>query len=426
MTPTAPAAGPAPITGRAATIRDLKIIPLAFSDPPLLNASGVHEPLALRTLVKLQVGEVTAWGEGWNDAIPPHAVAAIQDSLVGCSVFDTTQIGRRVDEVLQRVAPELDARSRLAGFSAIEVACLDAQGHLLGLPVAELLGGAVRDRVEFAGYLFYKWAGHLDAESDEWGEALDADGIVRQARMLVDRYGFGSLKLKAGALPPELDIEVIRALAAAFPGHPLRIDPNGAWSHVTTLRVAAEIGPLLEYLEDPVLGIPAMSRVHAETALPLATNMCVVQTEHLAPAFEQRAVQIVLSDHHYWGGLRRTKELAATCEALGMGLSMHSNSHLGISLAAMTQVAASIPQDIFACDTHYPWNRGDDVVEPGVLEIVDGAVAVPTGSGLGVRVDEGKVAQLHERYLAAGRRTRDDGPYMRRRDPSFSDVLPRF
>jgi glucarate dehydratase len=408
------------------SITDLEVIPLAFSDPPLLNAAGVHEPLALRTLVRLRVGDVVAWGEGRGDALPADVVPAVRAALLGLDVFATSRIEAAVDAVLRRLRPESGPQARLISFAPIEVAALDAQGHLLGKPVSELLGGALRERVDYSAYLFFKWAGHLDAEPDEWGEALDAAGIVAQAHMFIDRYGFESIKLKAGALHPDREVEALLALAEEFPGMPLRIDPNGAWSHETTLSVARRLDGVLEYLEDPVLDIDGMSRVHAETGLPLATNSCVVETAHILPAVRADAVQIVLSDHHYWGGLRRTKDLAAICEAVGIGVSMHSNSHLGVSLAAMTHVAAAIPNLDYACDTHYPWNHVDDVVVPGVIEIVDGAVAVPTGPGLGVQVDEARVKALNERYRTAGRTERDDAAYMRRFDPTFRDVRPRY
>jgi len=91
-------------------------------------------------------------------------------------------------------------------------------------------------------------------------------------------------------------------------------------------------------------------------------------------------------DAGFQGGLRDTQALAKTCEAFGVGLSMHSNSHLGISLAAMVHVAAATPYLTYACDTHWPW-RSVDVVAPGALEFRDGAVAVPDGPGLGVVYD---------------------------------------
>ncbi|ELS51390.1 putative glucarate dehydratase [Streptomyces viridochromogenes Tue57] len=75
--------------------------------------------------------------------------------------------------------------------------------------------------------------------------------------------------------------------------------------------------------------------------------------------------------------MRRTRELAAFCEAFGIALSMHSHSHPGISLAAVIHVATALPRLDHCCDTRHPWNSADDVITPGALEPRDGAVRVP-------------------------------------------------
>ena len=240
----------------------------------------------------------------------------------------------------------------------------------------------MRDRVPFSAYLFYKWAGHPGAEPDEWGEALDPDGIVAQARRMTEEYGFGAIKLKGGVMPPEEEVEAVRALHKAFPGVPLRLDPNAAWTVETSVRVADELDGILEYLEDPTPGQRAMAEVARQAPMPLATNMCVVAFAHLPPAVAANAVQVILSDHHYWGGLRRSAVLAGICETFGLGLSMHSNSHLGISLAAMVHLAAAVPNLTYACDTHWPW-KTEDVVAGTPFTFRGGGLSVPPGPGLG-------------------------------------------
>jgi glucarate dehydratase len=106
---------------------------------------------------------------------------------------------------------------------------------------------------------------------------------------------------------------------------------------------------------------------------------------------------------------------------------MHSNSHLGISLAAMTHLAAATPNLTYACDTHWPWKSADDdVVAPGVLTFSDGAVTVPTTPGLGVELDRNALGRLHEQYLECGIRDRDDTGYMSRIDPTYELRKPRW
>ncbi|MGH3680033.1 MAG: enolase C-terminal domain-like protein, partial [Natronosporangium sp.] len=352
----------------------------------------------------------------------------------GLDVFDLPGLRRRVARAV-RVADAPDRHGLTGGsrpaktlakvVAPFEVACLDAQGQAVGRPVVDLLGGAHRQRVPFSAYLFYKWAGHPGADPDEWGEALDPAGLVRQARRMVDRFGFTAIKLKGGVFPPEAEIEALRELRAAYPDHRLRLDPNCAWTVPTARTVAERTAGLLEYLEDPTPGIAGMAQVAAAAPMPLATNMCVTGFEEIPDGFGQRAVGVVLGDHHYWGGLRASVRLAGICQTWGVGLSMHSNSHLGISLAAMVHAAAAVPDHRYAADTHTPWQGGADVVaEP--LSFVDGSVAVPAGPGLGVRLDPDALDRMHRDYRRCGIRERDDTGYLQRFEPDFRRRLPRW
>ncbi|EWM16813.1 glucarate dehydratase family protein [Kutzneria sp. 744] len=417
-------------------ITEIVLTPIAFRDPPLLNSVGVHEPLALRTIVEIHTDEgVSGLGETYGDAGHLERTREVVPALIGLDVYDLNGMHAAVAAALTGVvgSDKHGLTGQISGigtvdrvFSPFEVACLDIQGRHQGRPVVDLLGGKVRDAVPYSAYLFYKWAGHPGAEPDEWGEALDPAGIVAQARKLIDEYGFGSIKLKGGVFPPEEEIEAIRALHEAFPDTPLRLDPNAVWTPDTSVKVAEQLDGVLEYLEDPTANIEGMAEVASRIDMPLATNMCVVSYDHLPPAIRQNAIQVLLSDHHYWGGLTRSRSLALLCETFGIGLSMHSNSHLGISLAAMTHLAAATPNLRYACDTHYPWNSADDVVKPGALSFVDGAVPVPSGPGLGVELDRDALAVAHQRFLDTDIRSRDDTGYMQKVVPSYERKNPRW
>jgi glucarate dehydratase len=416
-------------------ILEAELTPVAFADPPLLNVMGVHEPFALRSVLRLVCEDgVIGLGESYGDADFLAVAGKAVRALPGRDVFDlpglralvTEAVGGRIYADAHGLTGAFSADKTLATvYSLVEVAALDAQGHALGRPVCDLLGGRARDRVDFAGYLFYKYAEHADGRADEWGPALTPDAVVAQARTMVERYGFGSLKLKGGVLPPDEECAAVEALAAAFPGVPLRLDPNGAWTPGTSIAVARRLAGVLEYLEDPTPGIDGMAEVAAAAPMPLATNMCVVRWADLPPAIAAGAVGVVLSDHHYWGGPRPTQALSVLCETFGLGLSMHSNSHLGISLAAMVHVAAATPHLTYACDTHWPW-KTSDVIVPGALEFTGGAVTVPSTPGLGVELDEDALARAHEEYRRCGLTRRDDAGYMRRFQPGFQPGTGRW
>lgn len=417
---------------------------IAIADPPLRSSYGLHSPYALRTILRL-VGTdgYVGFSESHGGEANVRALEALKPRIVGADAFRLAgllsdllapQAGDRSQT--HRVPGEnpLDAAVRL--YSAVEIAALDLVGRAVGKPVCDLLGGRVRDAVPFAAYPFYKHAGGggegADARPDEYGEALSPEALVNQVRRMIKRYGFTSVKLKAGVLEPEAEIETVLALRRALgPGVALRLDPNCAWSVETSVRVGRALEAELGgggYLEDPTAGLAGMAAVRRELGMPLASNVAVTSFADLPEAVRTDAVQIVLCDPHYWGGLRQVQHLARLCEAFGLGLSMHSNTHLGVSLMAMAHVAAATPHLTYACDTHYPWQSDkDEVVVGGRIPIVGGCVKIPDRPGLGVDLDLDQVARGRERYARVPYRRRDDEAEMRRHvDPNWRRVLPRW
>jgi glucarate dehydratase len=421
-------------------IVEVRVTPIAFRDPPLLNLLGVHEPWALRSIIEVHTaGGKVGLGESYGDLRTLADLNKIAPRLIGLDPFDLNALIRVVYAAMggemgsnsdpgASFAPEGD-KARASALAAFEVAFLDLQAQTLGRPLYELLGGAVRPAMSCSAYLFYKFARHHDPAHapDAWGEALNARQMVEQARRMIDGHGFGSIKLKGGVFEPEFEIETLRALRSAFPRLPLRIDPNGGWSVETTRRVMPLLAAdgLLEYLEDPVATLEETAQVAQFAPMPLATNMVTMAFGHLRETVRLGAPHVILSDHHFWGGLRATQHLAAIGRAFGLGLSMHSNSHLGISLAAMTHVGVTIPNLRYAADTHYPWQI-DEVIEGGKLAIKNGQVAPPPGPGLGVTLDREALARLHRNYQECGVRVRNDAAEMRKHQPDFDGRQPRF
>ncbi|SEM87605.1 glucarate dehydratase family protein [Cryobacterium luteum] len=418
-------------------VTKITITPIAFRDLPLLNTVGVHETFALRAIVEIETDSgFTGLGETYGDAPHIARLRMVARDLVGVDIFNVSEMRRRI--ILALRADTTVGGHGMSGMvtgsstpdrvlSPFDVAALDIQGKVVGRPVSDLLGGAVRSEIAFSGYLFYKWAGHPGQDEDSWDAALDTAGIVAQAQRMVADFGFTALKLKGGVFTPEEEIDAVLGLRKAFPNHPLRLDPNGAWTVDTSINVGQVLDGVLEYLEDPTPGITGMAAVRREVPMPLATNMCVVSFDDVAPAVREGAVDVILSDHHFWGGLRRSQALAGITETFGLGLSMHSNSHLGISLAAMVHLAAATPNLDYACDTHWPWKDTDqDVIVPGVLSFHQGAVAVPTTPGLGVELDRDALARLHEQYLKCGLLNRDDTGYMQSLQPEYELLSPRW
>ena len=423
-------------------IDEVHITPVAVADPPLLNAAGLHAPYALRIVLELVSADGhSGWGEIPGSEATRAALAQAAERIIGADPWQLNSIAASLDALASADArgdSPWDQRSWVQVRSAIEVACYDLMGKSCGRPLVDLLGGAARERVPFAAYLFYKQAGaggergfERDSGATGWfaarqDAALDADGVVAQARAMIARYGFKSIKLKGGVFAPQVEVDSMLALRDAFgPDMPLRLDPNAIWRVETAIAAGRQLEQVLEYYEDPVRGQRNMSAVAKALNIPLATNMCTTSFDDLPGSLRHNSEAIILSDHHFWGGFRATLDLARFCRVFGRGMSMHSNSHLGISLAAMVHLAAATPNLTYDCDTHYPWQDGHDLlVKP--LPFDAGAVPVPTGPGLGIAVDRDRLAALNQQYLACGLTERDDEAEMQKIEPGWRFQATRW
>ncbi len=412
-------------------ITGLRVTPIALPDPPLLAASGCHGPYFLRNVVELETDAgVVGLGETHGGASTTEALKRAGELVIGRDAFAYRSFGAD----LNRLDP--------ACYAAVELACLDALGRATGRRLCELLGGPVRESVEFAAYLFYRYAadhptvlsdphladdrGRGDRALDDWGEVRTPEAMAEMAARVRERWGFRVFKLKAGVLPPDVERETMVALAARLGREcPLRIDPNARWKLATALRIGAALRGLpLEYYEDPVRGQAAMAQVRKETGLPMSTNMCVTKFSHIPEALKRQPIDVLLCDLHYFGGFAGCQALGPIAEAAGWALSQHSNSHAGITMAAMVHLGACLPGLTFASDTHYPWLvEGTDIIEGPMLTIRDGQIAVPRGAGLGVELDRDRLARAHETYRKCGMTRRNDGALMRRIDPSWNGGL---
>lgn len=419
-------------------IAEMHVTPVAISDPPLLNAAGLHAPYALRLIVELVSNDgIYGLGEIPGSVEGEATLNATREVVVGRDPFQLTTLETALRSHLgfgeeQRGDAPWDDRVFMHVLSALEVASLDLLGKALGRPVCDLLGGRVRDHVPFAAYLFYKYegagGGHgfaTDPGATGWAAArqeaaLDPAGVVAQAQAMCAEFGFKSIKLKGGVFEPDAEVAAMQAIHDAFgPAVPLRHDPNAIWRVETAIHAGRAMENILEYFEDPARGQENMAAVARALDLPLATNMCTTSFADLPGSLRLGSEAIILSDHHLWGGLRNSLALARICQTFGRGLSMHSNSHLGISLAAMVHLGAAVPNLTYACDTHYPW-QCEEVLEGGRINFEEGAVEVSDEPGLGIALDRAELARLHEQYLACGLERRDDEIEMQKVNPGWT------
>lgn len=397
-------------------VTDIKITPVTVPmEAPLRWSMGV-ETGTTRGIIRVFTDEgITGIGETYGGNAAEHAIATAKPYLLGLNPLETGLLHHRLG--VFRIGYETAVPAVVR--AGIEMAFLDAAGKALNLPLHTLLGGKVRDRIETAAYLFYRYK----SDDGRIGGEESPESMLERTRELIERHGFRAIKFKGGVLPPEDELRCLRLLRREFPDAPLRWDPNAAWSVETSIRIGRKLlaeGIDLEYLEDPTWNLEGMSQVRQAVPIPLATNMCLVSFEQLAPGIRMRSVDVILSDVHFWGGFRENQRMIAVCEAFQLGVGMHSDRELGISTAAMLQLASSTPSLVYAIDSHYHDQVDDIITRPFRYE--GGFFEVPSGPGLGVEVDWDKVARYNRLYEEQGQ----VNEFYDSRRPGWVPALPIF
>lgn len=387
-------------------------------EAPLRHAAGAHWGRFVRTIVEVETDEgIVGLGEmGGGGESAESAFRAMKSYLVGHNPANLEEMRFKI---ANPTASLYNNRTQI--LAALEFACLDIIGQKWNVPVYEILGGKLQTEVPFASYLFFRYANPKTGE----GEVRTVEQLVEHAKDLKEKYGFTSHKLKGGVFHPEYELECFRAVAQELgtdlkSGDSFRFDPNAAWSVEQAIWFGQQIEDIRnDYLEDPCFGLHGMRRTREKVRMPLATNTVVVNFEQLAANILDTAVDVILLDTTFWGGIRPCVKAAQICETFQLGVAVHSSGELGIQLATMLHLGAVIPNLTFAADAHYH-HLTDDIIEGGKFEYKNGRIKVPESAGLGVKLNREKLNEYAELYKELGGYSYDKDPLR----PDWSPIVP--
>jgi glucarate dehydratase len=372
----------------------------------------------VRTIVEVETDEgIVGLGEmGGGGESAESAFRAMKGYLVG---RDPGKLEEMRYLIANPTASLYNNRTQI--LAALEFACLDILGQKWGVPVHDILGGKLQDEVPFASYLFFRYPNPHSGE----GEVRTIEQLVDHAKDLKNKYGFTSHKMKGGVFDPVYELKCYRALAEELgtntrEGDSFRYDPNAVLSTEQAIWFGQQIEDINnDYLEDPVYGLNGMRRTREKVRMPLATNTVVVNFEQLAANVLDTAVDVILLDTTFWGGIRPCVKAANVCETFQLGVAVHSSGELGIQLATMLHLGAVIPNLAYAADAHYH-HLVDDVIEGGKFEYKNGAIKVPDAPGLGVKLNRDKLAEYSELYKRLGGYPYDQDPLR----PGWTPTIP--
>lgn len=281
-----------------------------------------------------------------------------------------------------RLAMDAAAKRNFAAKGALESALFDALGKTLGMPVHAMLGGAVRDRAPVLWAL---------ASGDPAQEVEEALGLIETGRHT-------DFKIKVGAKAPAEDVARLRTVARGIEGRGRLqvVDANQAWDEATADRwipALDEMGVGLLEQPLPAHGLAASARLAARHALPLLADESATTPADVHEIARIAAADAISLKLVKQGGLLGITDAAATATAAGLGLYGGCLLETGIGTTAQLHAYAALPRLEWGTELFGPLILTEDVLaEP--LAYADGALRLPEGPGLGVALDEERVARL--------------------------------
>jgi glucarate dehydratase len=348
-----------------------------------------------RTVIELTLENgITGLGETWGTPDAYALAAQFAKGWLGRDALD--RIALREAVLGASSYDNRHGRNGLAACAGLDLAAWDAVGRSLGLSLAELIGGRRKESIDVVCTL----PAAILARAVTRRELTDHLDLLSNTRQVVDfaqaqlrKSGFRSFKLKSAAYSPAWDWKLLNELREALPEARIRFDPNANYGVATAIELCRRLDALgLEFFEDPTGELEGIAQLRQAVTTPVATNMWVVRDEHLVPAIRRKAVDVVLGDLYMWGGIDGWRRMARVAHAYGMQPALHSVYETGIATAANLHLASALREVAYPNDAGLHFLSTDVVAER--QPVVDGAMAVPAGPGLGVTLERGRLEAL--------------------------------
>ena len=364
-------------------ITGLRLTPLflAFKQPYHWAGRVDHGSAVVLVEVETDAG-ITGTGESTASLAAEGTVAAlraVEPLFVGQPVHDVTRLCHEARHLGSFNHTPWHADFVLAGF---EMAVWDIIGKAAGLPVHRLLGGAVRDEVDYFGFV----------------QGDTTEELVEDARGLA-AAGYGVIYLKVGR-GDAADVANTAAVREAIGGRRLRLDPNCAWSVPDAIRMIHRLEPFdIDWVEQPttLLSVSAMRQVREAVNVPIAADQAVFTPADVYDICRQRAADAIVLSPHEAGGLLAFGRAAAIAEAAGVPVCLHGQGVSGLTDAAQHHLGLCTANLTEGNQIMHQLLREDIVATPD-LTPVDGKIGAIAGPGIGVELDRDAVARAAERY----------------------------